>query len=223
MHKRPVAVAFDVVETLFSLDPVRERLVDAGLPRSILPFWFATFIRDAFALDATGIYKPFKEVAAASLEVLLTSHDVDASKETIARIVGAFAELPAHPDVRPAFEKLRAAGVRIAALSNGAAKTTNALLERAHLDTLVEATISIDEVLRWKPAREVYLHAAKRLDLAPPQVALVAAHAWDVLGASQAGLMTGFVARHEKVPSAAMARPDCRGASLVEVVEQLLG
>jgi 2-haloacid dehalogenase len=223
MNHSPTAVAFDVVETLFALDPVQERLTEAGLPSGILPFWFATFLRDALAMDAAGTYASFEEVAKGSLHVVMLSHGVEPTKAKIASVIDAFAELPAHPDVAPAFEKLRAAGVRIATLTNGSAKTTQRLLERAGVEKVVSATISIDEVKRWKPAREVYMHAAKTLDVEASKLALVAAHGWDVHGAKVVGLVTGFVARKEKAPSPTMKTPDVQGASLVEVVERLLG
>lgn len=76
-------------------------------------------------------------------------------------MLAGFAELAPHPDVEPALDRLRAAGMRIMALSNGAAETTRRLFSRARLDSYVERVISIDEVQRWKPNREVYLHAAR--------------------------------------------------------------
>ena len=50
----------------------------------------------------------------------------------------------------------------------------------------------------------------------------VGAHAWDVHGASRAGLGTGFVARQGKpfFPSL-MDAPDVTGATLVEVARRL--
>jgi hypothetical protein len=36
MRRRPTAVVFDVVETLFSLEPLRDRLRAAGLPGEAL-------------------------------------------------------------------------------------------------------------------------------------------------------------------------------------------
>ena len=39
----------------------------------------------------------------------------------------------------------------------------------------------------WKPAREVYLWAAGVCAVAPDRLALVAAHGWDVRGASAPG------------------------------------
>src|SRR3989442_13489475 len=51
MANAPAAVVFDIFGTLFSLEPVGERLERAGLPRSSLDLLFARTLRDAFALE----------------------------------------------------------------------------------------------------------------------------------------------------------------------------
>jgi len=135
--------------------------------------------------------------------------------------LAAFAELPAFPDVAPAFEALRKAGVRIFLLTNGGADSTAKLLAKAKLDGLVERIVSIDEVKHWKPAREVYLHAAEVAKAKPGHLALVAAHDWDVHGASRAGLVTGFVAR-KKGYHPLLDKPDVNGPTLKEVADGLL-
>ena len=53
---RPHAVAFDVVETLMSLEPLRPRFVDVGLPESALERWFDRMLRDGMAVMLTGDY-----------------------------------------------------------------------------------------------------------------------------------------------------------------------
>lgn len=75
---------------------------------------------------------------------------------------------------------------------------------------------------RWKSHREVYLHAARVLGVTPTALALVAAHAWDVLGADRAGLTTGWVSREEAAFQPAMGEPTVRGRTLTEVVEALV-
>lgn len=222
MKSRPKVVAFDVVETLFSLEPLRAHLEVLGLTGAALEIWFARLLRNAFALEASGVYKPFGEVARATLEVLLVENQSAADASALDQALAGFAELPAYADVAPAFQLLHEAGVRIVTLTNGGADTTRRLLERAHLDHLVERVISIDEVRRWKPAREVYLHAAAVVSVAPGELALVAAHAWDVNGASRAGLVTGWVSRLEKKFLPVMTPPDVAGDTLNEVSQRLL-
>jgi 2-haloacid dehalogenase len=220
--KKPKAVAFDVIETLFSIEPLGQKLRAAGLPSAALQVWFARILRDAFALEVTGEYKTFREIAGATLETIISEQKLEPERSTIDEIVKAFADLPAHPDVKPALELLRDANVRIAALTNGSAETTEKLFRNAKLENFVERYISIDGVKHWKPSREVYLHAAETLNVDPAQIALVAAHDWDIHGASQAGLITAFVARKGQAFSAVMKKPGVSGSSLEKVVQKLL-
>jgi len=219
---RPDAVAFDVVETLFSLETLRPRFTAVGLPAYRLETWFASFLRDAFALEIAGVYKPFREIASATLGALLAQESGGAEPEKIEHVLGGFAELEAHDDVAPAMSALRDAGIEVATLTNGSAKVTSALLERAGLRHLVQQVISIDDIGHWKPHREVYLHCAKRLSLEPHQLALVAAHPWDAQGARRSGLIAGYVARDGATFPAAMEAPDLRGTTLVEVFSGLI-
>jgi 2-haloacid dehalogenase len=222
MSSRPKVVALDVVETVFALESLGGRMESAGLPGSALKLFFAQMLRDAFALEATAVYKPFRELAAASLAVVMANHGVAASQETIAGVLAGFGELSPHPDVEPALDRLRSASVRIIALTNGAAENTRRLFTRASLDSYLERVISIDEVQRWKPNREVYLHAARTVGVVPAEMMLVAGHAWDVHGAKSAGLRAAWVKRQDLQYHPAMTAPDNEGESMLEVASGLV-
>lgn len=222
MKRRPMVLAFDVIETMFPLEPLKTELESAGLSGSLLPLWFARILRDGFALDSAGRFTDFKTVASSALRVLMDEHGREPDDRRAQRVLQAFGELPPAPDVRPAFERLRSAGVRIFTLSNGGQSTTQQMMDRAGLTPLIERVLTIDQVRRWKPAREVYLHAVRAADVAAEQVALVAAHAWDCQGADAAGLTTGFVQRKEKLFAPSMPLPTVTGGDLDAVVTGLL-
>ncbi|TAM57671.1 haloacid dehalogenase type II [bacterium] len=221
MKPRPAVVAFDIIETVFSLEPLRGRLEAVGLRGDVLDVWFAQVLRDAFALDATGVYLPFRDVAAGCLEQLLVGHGVPAGQGHIDHVLAGFAELPPHADAMAAFRVLREGGSRIVALTNGNAQTTRGLLERAGLLGLVERVTSVEEIRHWKPRREVYLHAAASAQVEPSRMALVAAHAWDIHGAGRAGLTTAFVSRGVPYP-ATMQAPDVVGETLLDAAHALM-
>ncbi|CAM4317182.1 HAD-IA family hydrolase [Palleronia rufa] len=211
----PRAIAFDVIETLFPLDPLRRRLVDIGLMQSDLEPFFASLLRDAFALDTCGLYRPFKEIAGSTLGQMGVPADRHAT------LFEGFSELDAHDDVRPAFESVRDAGLPIVCLTNGDPDVTATLVARNGLSDLVSRVISIDEVRVWKPRAEVYHHAAAAVDVAPADLALVACHAWDCQGALSAGCQAGYVDRG-KAYGAAMAPVQAMGDTLPQVVDALL-
>jgi 2-haloacid dehalogenase len=222
MPARPRAVAFDIIETVFSLEPVRKRLVALGLPPGSLEAWFAAGLRDAFALAATSAYAPFRSVLEGALDDLLAKNQLSATPEDKASVLDGLKSLPAHADAGEAFQILAEANIRILALSNSAASATEELLKRAGLDDHVERIVSVEEVKLSKPRTEVYRHAATAAQVDPSQLALVATHPWDIHGAKAAGLIAAFVARGKPYPPVMLA-PDLMGQSLAEVAQKLVG
>jgi 2-haloacid dehalogenase len=219
---RPEVIALDVIETLFSLEPLGARFKQAGLPEAAMHLFFAQMLRDSFALEASRVYKPFREIAAGSLAVVMATNGVSPDQPKLESVLAGFAELPAHPDVAAGLERLHRSGVRLITLTNGGAENTKKLLARSGLERFIERAVSIDEVRHWKPNREVYLHAARVSGVAPERMTLVAAHAWDVHGAKQAGLRAAWVKRQDTLYQPAMSPPDVQGDSINAVAEALL-
>jgi len=219
MSRRPEVVAFDVIDTLMSLEPLRERLTGLGQPPHMLEAWYTRTLRDGMALSATGDFVPFADVAAAALRAL-THYTI--SDEQLAQVMAGLDDLPAFPDALPAITALTEAGLRVACLSNGSAYLVSSFVNRSGLGSLVDRVITIGEVYRWKPAGVVYLYAAEVLGVPPDRLALVAAHDWDCHGAKRAGLTTGFVSRKSGGFGAPFAPPDVTGDDLTEVAAKLL-
>lgn len=219
MAKRPLVIAFDVIETLFPLEPLRRRLVVAGQPGHVLELWFSRILRDAFALVASGGYRPFPDVAVGALA---SATDGDLTGDAAREVIAGFAELSPHPDVEPAMRAARAGGVRVITLTNGTARNTRTLLTGAAVDQYVEHVLTVDDIRCWKPAPEIYRHAVDTCQVPADRVALVAAHSWDTHGASRAGLGTGWVSRLEHRYGEVFDPPDVTGDDLVSVVDRLL-
>lgn len=201
---------------------MRQCLGSLGLSAETLEIFFLKMLRNGFALSASGTFTPFHNVAHTTLEVILAQQNIAINKRKIKHALDGFSNLPAHPDVAPAFQILRENRILIYALTNGSAENTHHLLKQSSLLDFIEHIISIDEIHHWKPRREVYLHAAKIADIPAAQLALVAAHAWDIHGASKAGLITGWVSRLEKHYVSSMNSPDIKAETLDEVCRGLL-
>jgi 2-haloacid dehalogenase len=212
---------FDVNETLLdmaALDPWFERTFgDAAVRRE----WFGQMLQLALTATITGEYRPFGDHAIAALEILGARRDVPIGDDERSAVRDGMTSLPAHPDVRPALERLRAAGVRLATLTNSTAEVAEAQLEFAGIRDLFEASLSADAVRRLKPAPQPYGYAAVRLEVPLESMLLVAAHAWDVAGAMAAGAQAAFVARPGMVPDPRGRSPDLVVADLGELAERL--
>jgi 2-haloacid dehalogenase len=221
---RPTLVLFDVNETLSNLQPLRARFEEVGAPGQLLELWFASTLRDGFALTAAGAYADFRTVALGVLRGQLAQ--VEALRgdtgEAAEHIVSGFGELDVHPDVRNGVRTLANAGVRMATLTNGAAEVAEKLLERAGLSELVERRLSVDEVRRWKPAPEPYQHALRELAVSPAECVLVAAHPWDIDGAKRARLQAAWLNRKRAPCPDFFQRPDATAETLGGLAEALL-
>jgi 2-haloacid dehalogenase len=211
----------DVNETLFDLAPLRARLAEAGAPGSLLGEWFAGTLRDGFALAAAGGHADFRTIGTAVLAGLLEARGVDDPGGGAAHVLDGFEELAPHPDVAPGLERLREAGLRAVTLTNGNGALTGRLLARAGLGHLVEHRLSVDDVRRWKPVPEPYLHAVATCGVAPAEAAMVACHPWDVHGALRAGLRGAFLARGPGAYPAFFMPPDVTAPTLAGVADGL--
>jgi 2-haloacid dehalogenase len=131
-------------------------------------------------------------------------------------------QLPPHPDVRDGLERLQSAGLRLAALTNSTAEVAQAQITNAGLRDYFEQVLSADTVHRLKPAPEPYRMAAQRMGVDIGGIRLIAAHAWDIVGALHAGCAAAFVARPGMVLDPLFEAPDVVGTDLVDVAEKIL-
>lgn len=219
--RRPAVVAFDTLQTLWSLDPIADLLDHAGLPDEALELFFDKVLRDAFALELGGAFRPIEEIARAALDATLFEVDHEPDDRLVERTIELMYELPVRADAAPAMRLLRQEGLRVVLLTNGSRHATASLVARSGLSELVETILTADDAGRYKPSREAYLHAARALDTVPSHVEVVTAHSWDVHGAIGAGLGAAWVRRHESAPNPLMHAPDWRADDLVTIAEIL--
>lgn len=216
-------ILLDVIETLFSLSPLKKRFVANGATEADADLFFAQLLRDAFALSAAGVFRPFPEIAAGSLTVLLKTRKHPDADTAMRDILSVFGELPAHPDVKPALEVIAQSPARAVLLTNGSRANTEKLVDGAGLSNLVDDVISIEDFQIWKPRREVYLEACRRCGTGPQDTTLIAAHAWDVHGAMEAGLDGIWVKRQDSAYHDLMGQPRGLASSLPQAVSMALG
>src|SRR5215210_411811 len=121
---------FDVNETLLdlgALDPHFERVFgDGGVRRA----WFLQLLQSALVATVTDTYSDFGEVGGAALEMVAEREELDLSEEDKQKILGGMRELPPHPEVAESLDRLRAAGLRLATLTNSTKQVAEAQMER---------------------------------------------------------------------------------------------
>lgn len=130
-----------------------------------------------------------------SLETVLARHGADFGAmpdAELAELNRVWERLDAWPDAVAGLARLKRR-YAIAPISNGHIAGMLNLARFAGLpwDAILGAEIAAD----YKPQPQVYLKSVAAAGLAPPQVAMVAAHNADLHAARAAGLRTVFVAR----------------------------
>ncbi len=191
-----LVIVFDVNETLSDMAPLGEAFAQVGAPRGLAKLWFATLLRDGFALTASGGKEPFATIGADALRTLLGAEGISGNLDTaVERIMAAMQNLSLHPDVPDGIRALAAAGHRLVTLTNGAAANTDKLLVAGGLRDKFEQLLSVEDAPAWKPAKTAYEYAATATGAAPSRMLLVAVHPWDIHGAAKAGLRTAWINR----------------------------
>jgi 2-haloacid dehalogenase len=215
-------IVLDVNETLSDLSPLAGVLDELGAPPGTAAVWFASVLRDGFALSVADQRPVFADVARESARALLSTCHLDRPlEEAVTRLMSAMVELPVHPDVPEGVRRLASTGHRLVTLSNGSAAVAEGLLVRAGVRDQFEELFSVEGVAPWKPAASAYGHAAARCQVSPWDMVLVAAHPWDVDGAIRAGLRGVWVNRAGGEYPASFTPPTATVRTIGEVVDVL--
>lgn len=204
---KPALIAFDVNETLLSLDPIKVKLEQAFGIGAPVGEWFARMLHGSLVANHVNQHRPFGDIGVEALLTVAAKRGLAMRGEDAEEIIGTMAKLPPHADVYNALERLFDAGFVLVALTNGSTDMANAQVENAGLHPFLRRVISVEEVGQFKPAPEPYLHAASVMSVDIGDMMLVAAHDWDCAGAVAAGAQTAFVRRPGVVWSLPMEPP----------------
>ncbi len=222
MALHPKVVAFDLVETIASLEPVAKRLREAGVTPDFLPLWFTRIMQDGFALTLCEESHPFGTVAGETLAVLLHYAGVVATPEVVQDILAGFADSPRSRICCRHCDCCRTPGCVRSCWPTAARRPKAASSSTMGYRSCSSVWCQSDDAVRWKPHPAAYRYTCKIMHVPPTQMALVTAHGWDILGAGHAGWSTGLINRQCASPSTAIGQPTVCGAALSEVVKALL-
>jgi len=218
----PRVIVCDLNETLLNVGALAPRFAQAFGDGRALDDWFSTVLLYSEVATLAGPYADFSSIGGAALDMIAGARGVTLAGADRAAILQGMLTLPAHPDVHEGLRIMRDAGLRLVTLTNSAPAAAQQQLANAGLAALFERSFSVDAVRRFKPAPEVYRSVADSLGLSIDRLRLVAAHAWDVVGALRAGCAAAFVARPGKVLYPLGPRPDIVGLDFTDVASQIV-
>lgn len=190
-------LAFDVYGTLIDTAGAVELLSEQVGDRAseFSERWRTTQLGYSWRRALMRDYVDFGTCTAQALDHTAAAMGVDLGAEQRERLLAAYGELPAFPDVAPGLQALAAAGTRLVAFSNGPAAAVSSLLDKAGLGDLLDDVVSTDEIRSFKPDPAVYHHLLERVATEGRRTVMVSSNSFDVLGAKSAGLRAVWVRR----------------------------
>ena len=161
----------------------------------------------------------YLDAARRALIYCLRRHGIDFQQAAVERFMRVFEELRPYGDSVEGLNRL-AERYRLVALSNGNTWLVEHLVEN-NIGAPFDSVISVDQVGRFKPHPSVYRYAAQRLGCEPPQIMMVAAHSFDILGARACGYRGAFVNRYGLPYESSTLQPDLVVSDFIELAEHL--
>jgi beta-phosphoglucomutase len=117
-------------------------------------------------------------------------------KEGLFRDLAASAGLDLLPGVRTWLARLRDAGFRMAVASSAPMANIETLVAAGRMEGFFDALASAEHVAEGKPAPDIFLHAARLVDVPPSRCVVVEDAAAGVLAAHRAGMRAIGVGPH---------------------------
>ncbi len=194
-HKKPLVILFDVNETMMDMTPLKNKINALLGKEDGFRIWFGMLLQYSLVDNSTGVYHDFSAIANATLDMAAQSLGVTLQEADKTEALVVIKQLKAYPDVEKGLLLLKAAGYRLATLTNSPMQTQLAQLNSAGIAKYFEQTLSVDAVKMYKPAPQTYQYAARMLGVETSDMLMVAAHGWDLSGAAQGGMQTAFIER----------------------------
>ncbi len=217
------ACVFDAYGTVFDHASAAACCPDvpAALRDRLSALWREKQLQYSWLRALQGWHVDFWQVTGDALHFALETLGID-DDALHQRLMKLYLTLDVFPEVPRVFEQLKAAGLKIAILSNGSPGMLEAAVQHARVGPLVDTVLSVETVGVYKPHPKVYQLAVDRLGLERGSIAFQSSNAWDAWAASAFGLRVVWCNRYAQLPERLPGWPDREIPSLA-ALPALLG
>ena len=201
------ACVFDAYGTLYDFNSAADRCRDqlGGKAGELSALWRTKQLQYTWLRSLMGAYAPFWQVTGEALDFAMETLGI-ANAPMRERLMNLYREIEPFPEVLATLARLKAKGQRLAILSNGSPEMLGPAARHSRLDTILEASLSVDAVRIYKPDRRVYQLACDHFRLDASRIAFFSSNGWDAHGAAQFGFKTVWLNRtgqpRERLPGA---------------------
>lgn len=212
---RVKAVAFDAL-ALLDARPVFAlcETLFPGQGAGLADAWRARQFEYQWLHVLAGRYADFEKTTEDALVFAARQKRIELAPEPRARLTQAWLALKAWPDVAPALDALRKAGLRLAFLSNMTPRLLEAGIRNSGLDGKFEHVLSTDARQVHKPDPRAYQIGVDALGLKREEIAFVAFAGWDAAGAKWFGYPTYWANRTNAPAEELGVAPDATGPDI---------
>ena len=192
---------FDAYGTLFDVnaaarlvaaEPGRENM--AAVWPQVARDWRLKQLQYTWLRAVAGQHCDFWQVTQDGLDWAMEAAGLE-DLELRERLLALYWELPAYPEVPDMLAALRVRGLTTGILSNGSPDMLAGAVQSADLQSLLDATLSVEDVGVFKPHASVYDMVEARFGCARNEVLFVSSNGWDAAGAAGYGFQTAWVNR----------------------------
>ena len=221
-------LAFDIFGTVLDLTgsitpPTRKFLKLKGAAVSAETFWDQWRARQRIEQYQDSLmmlgHSGYLETCRRALLYCLRLNGIAFTDAEVREVMQAWQLLSPHTDVAEGLRRLQSR-YRLVALSNGEQPYLEHL-EKARMRFGFDALISVQQAGYFKPHPAVYRTGATVLGVEPHQIMMVAAHAFDIMGARACGYRGAYVNRYRLPYEESPHRPDIEVRDFVELAGAL--
>lgn len=190
-------LAFDVYGTLINTHGVLTALEElvGEKAKAFSNTWRDKQLEYSFRKGLMQNYETFAVCTSQALDYTCAYYGTNWSDEQKNELMGIYRILPAFNDVKEGLTRLKAAGFRLYAFSNGAADALEVLLNNAGIRDLFLGVVSVDDIKSFKPNPGVYSHFLRQSKSTGGSAWLISSNPFDVIGSISAGMKSAWVQR----------------------------
>ena len=212
------ACVFDAYGTLFDVNSAACAAQDSlgEKWRPLAELWRAKQLQYTWLRGLGGRHADFWQVTGEALDFALSTLQLE-DPALRARLMNLYLVLSAYPEVPDTLKRLKAAGMKLAILSNGTPTMLAAAATNAGIAELLDAVLSVEEVKVYKPHAAVYRLACERLNVVAANICFLSSNGWDAYSAKAFGLRVLWCNRFGQVAERIPETPDAQITTLAEL------
>jgi 2-haloacid dehalogenase len=187
---------FDAYGTLFDFNSAVARHRAAIGPKAdqLSEMWRAKQVQYTWLRNSMKSYAPFWQVTGEALDHCLAAQGIT-TPGVREKLLGAYLALDPFPEVPAMLDRLRAAGKKLAILSNGNPEMLDPMVAASGLADRFDAVLSVDECKVFKVDPRAYELVEARCGVKPRNVCFLSSNCWDAHGAALFGFNVQWVNR----------------------------